>query len=115
MSTLSLNTNEDVENLETFYLINFGDIDSLERQQLRALINYLLTFDVEEQCLQYIQSLSKDDRVIFIAKENACPQLIPQLASLRQVVSIYIRTGTKKPKDQRRRGPDKVKQSFLFV
>ncbi|CAF4559569.1 unnamed protein product, partial [Rotaria magnacalcarata] len=45
-------TIEENENLETFYIICLGDsIKNEIRQELRSIINYLLVFEDEQQCL----------------------------------------------------------------
>jgi len=101
MTTSPTETIQKVENLDTFYLIWFGNsINNEVQQQLRTLINYLLIFEDEQQCLQYIQSLSKDDRVILIVKGKLCQQIISHIVHLRQIISIYIYFNDKKLNEQ---------------
>ncbi|CAF1394223.1 unnamed protein product, partial [Rotaria sordida] len=60
------------ENLETFSLIwldaSVNDTqENIDAQrQLRKLINFLKTFEDADKCEQYIRSLPKDDRIVFI-------------------------------------------------
>jgi len=103
---------QEIENLETFYLIWFGNSLSNEfQQQLRTVINYLLTFEDEQQCLKYIQSLSKDDRVILIVKEK----LSQQIVHLRQIISIYIYSNEKKVNEQWTKNFKKVDYSYRLI
>ncbi|UJR32954.1 hypothetical protein I4U23_020417 [Adineta vaga] len=99
-----------MDNLETFYLISFRNLIDQELQaQLRTIINYLLLFDDEEQCLEYIQSLSQDDRVILIIKDSSNLQYV----SFRQITSIYIYSNnTKKSTEQRTKPSKKIKGIF---
>ena len=99
------------ENLETFYLVSFRNlIDSELYEQLKTIINYVVLFDDEEQCLQYIQSLAKDDRIFVIVKHNCSSQFVSQLVTIRQIVSIYIYSdSTKKSSEQWTKNSKKVK------
>ncbi|CAF0913483.1 unnamed protein product [Adineta ricciae] len=99
------------ENLETFYLISFRNlIDSELYEQLQTIINYVVLFDDEEQCLQYIQSLTKDDRIFVIIKDNSSSQFVSQLVTLRQIVFIYIYT--KKSSEQLTKNSKKIRDVF---
>lgn len=81
----------DVKNLEACSLIWFGDSITNElRKQLRTVINYLLVFDDEQQCLQYISSLSKYDQIILIIKRKSSEDFILKTSPLKQIYSIYI-------------------------
>ena len=59
------------ENRETYCLIwldpsiNSSKENIQAQKQLRTLINHLLTFEDDQECLKYIHSLSKDDRGYF--------------------------------------------------
>jgi hypothetical protein len=115
MTTSPIETIQKVENLETFYLIWFGNpINNEIQQQLRTLINYLLIFEDEQQCLQYIQSLSKDDRVILIVKGKLCQRIISQIVHLQQIISIYIYFNDKKLNEQWTKNFKKVNYSIPF-
>ncbi|CAF0831268.1 unnamed protein product [Adineta steineri] len=114
MSTSLTNINEEVENLEPFYLIWFGNsINNDIQQQLRAIINYLLIFDDEEQCLNYIYSLSKGDRIILIVTEKFGEHFVPQIVHLRQIVSIYIYCNSKKNNEQWIKKYKKIKRVII--
>lgn len=84
------------ENLETYCLVwldNYANSSSENRQaqqQLIRIINQLLTFENEYQCLQHIQTLPKNDRVILIASGRFGRQIVPQIVDFRQITSIYI-------------------------
>ncbi|CAF4736512.1 unnamed protein product, partial [Rotaria sp. Silwood1] len=106
MSTIR--TIEETENLETFYLIWLGDSMKNEvRQQLRTIINYLLIFEDEQQCFQYIYSLSKNDRVILLVKRKLSQNFIPQIIHLQQIASIYIYSNDKNTNEQGKKNMNK--------
>ncbi|CAF2408453.1 unnamed protein product [Rotaria sp. Silwood2] len=110
----AIRTIEEVENLETFYLIWLGDSMKNEvRQQLRTIINYLLIFEDEQQCLEYIRSLSKDDRVILVIKKKLSQQFIPQIAHFQQITSIYIHSNDKNINEQSMKNLNKVKGAIV--
>jgi hypothetical protein len=83
-------------NLETYCLIwvdnsvnsSKNNIDA--QQQLRITISHLLTFDDDQQCIQYLHTLSNDDRVILIVSGKLGQILVPQIIHFRQIISIYI-------------------------
>jgi hypothetical protein len=110
MTTVLTDTIQEVENLESFHLIWLSNSINTEiQQQLRTIINYLLTFEDKQQCLQYIHSLSKDDRIIFIVNGKFSQQFIPQIVHLRQIISIYIYCHDKKPHEHWTKNFKKVK------
>lgn len=97
MATVVTNTIQEIENLETLYLIWLSNSINIEiQQQLRTIINYFLPFEDKKQCLQYIQSLSKDDRIILIINGKYGQQIIPQIVHLQQIISIYVCSHDKK-------------------
>ena len=84
------------ENLEIFSLI-WLDLptnnihENLDiQQQLRAIINYLKLFEDIDDCEQYIQSLSKDDRIVILIHEKLATEILSRIHELRQIISIYI-------------------------
>ncbi|CAF0746203.1 unnamed protein product [Didymodactylos carnosus] len=83
-------------NLETFHLIwldavaNDTEEDVDAQQRLRTSINHLRTFKYENACEQYIQGVSKDDRVVLISSGQLGREVVPRIHQLRQVSSIYI-------------------------
>jgi hypothetical protein len=115
MTTILTSLNQEVENLEIFYLIWFGNSINIEiQQQLRTIINYLIIFEDEQQCLQYIHSLSKDDRVILIVNGKFSQKFVPQIVHLQQITSIYILAKDKKPIEQWAKNFKKVNDSNPF-
>ncbi|CAF0824451.1 unnamed protein product [Rotaria sordida] len=84
------------ENFEIFGLIwldlstnNVHDNIDIQ-QQIRSIINNLKIFHNIDTCEQYIRSLSKDDRIVFLVNEKHAFQIIPRICELRQIISIYI-------------------------
>jgi plasmid stabilization system protein ParE len=106
MATAQSNTTQINENLETYSLIwvdpfvNNSSDNRQAQEHLKAIINHLLTFEDDQQCLRYIKNLSKDDRIILIASGKCGRQIVPQIANLRQIISIYIYCMDKRANDQ---------------
>ena len=95
-SAISFNSASADNNLETFSLAWLdAQVDSTEenkqtQQQLRQIINHLKTFHDQQQCHDYITSLSSQDRLVLIVSGQYGQKLVPQIHSLRQVSAIYI-------------------------
>ena len=93
-------------NLETYCLIwldaavNSSQENVAAQKQLRASINHLVTFEDEQQCLQYIRSLPNDDRSVLIVSHRFGRSIVPQIARLRQIISIYVYCMDKKASEQ---------------
>ena len=92
-------------NLETYCLIwvdtavnNSKNLDA--QQQLRTSINRLLTFQEDQQCLQHIYSLPKDDRIVLIVSGRLGRIIVPQIVQFRQIISIYVYCMDKKANQQ---------------
>ena len=89
-------TVEKDENLEANGLIwldasvNSSQENLQAQQQLRTSIDHLLTFDDDQQCLQHIHSLSKNNRVVLIVSETMGRIILPQIDQFQQITSIYI-------------------------
>jgi len=86
----------DETNLETFSLIwldaqvNRSKQNVEAQEQLRKLINQLKTFDDGQLCENYIQSLSENNRIVFMSSGQLGKEIVPRIHHLRQVFSIYI-------------------------
>ncbi len=93
-------------NLETFSLcwldeqVNTTEDNRETQEKLREIINHLKTFDDQNECHQYIQSLSQQDRLILIISGRCGRQLVPQIHQLRQLISIYVYCMDKKGNEQ---------------
>lgn len=78
------------------------------QEKLRASINQLDPFDNKEECLKYIQSLSPDNRIIFICSGKFGHIVVPQIHRLRQVSSIYVFCRNKRLNEQWAQNYDKA-------
>ena len=106
-----MTTIEHIENLEGFYLIWLGNhIDNEFQQHLRTIINYLLIFEYEQNCSEYIRSRTKDDRIVFIVDGKLSQQIVPNVVHLRQINSIYIFSNDKKTVEQWAKSYKKVNE-----
>ncbi|CAF1360255.1 unnamed protein product [Rotaria sordida] len=88
--------NSEEENLETYFLIwlDNSTVNIQKKQhtqvELRSSIHYLKIFSDEEQCENYIRSLSNVDRIIFITNTQLGKKFIPRIHQLPQITSIYV-------------------------
>jgi len=99
-------TSKVTENLETYGLlwldasVNSSQKNIQAQQQLRTSINHLLTFEDDQQCLQYVQFAPKDDRIILIVSGRFGRIIVPKIVQLRQIISIYVYCIDKKANEQ---------------
>ncbi|CAF0992439.1 unnamed protein product [Rotaria sordida] len=83
-------------NLETFHLVWLDPAaddtaeDEEGQQLLRTSINHLRKFKDIEKCENYIQTVSKSDRIVFIVTGRLGQEMMPRIHQLRQISSIYI-------------------------
>jgi hypothetical protein len=104
LNSKALVSNDD--NLETFSLlwldaqVNTTEDNRQTQQKLRQIINHLKTFDDQEQCHQYILSLSPQDRLVLIISGRCGRQLVPQIHQLRQLSSVYVYCMDKQANEQ---------------
>lgn len=87
---------QEYNNLETYSilwldpLVNDGKEYIDAQQRLRVSINYIRTFKSLDNCEEYIQSVPKQDRIIFIINNQLGQELIPRIHQYQQIFSIYI-------------------------
>jgi len=109
------------DNLEAFSLywldaqVNTTDDNRQTQKKLRQIINHLKTFDDQNQCHQYILSLSPQDRLVLIISGRYGRQLVPQIHQLRQLSSIYVYCMDKKANEQWTKNFIKVRWTTLFL
>ncbi len=82
-------------NLELFSIIWFDsnlNIDDSRKtdEKLRHIINHLKKFQDIEQCQQYIEQRSEEDRLVIIVSGTQGQQMVPHIHHLGQVSSIYV-------------------------
>ncbi|CAF1212797.1 unnamed protein product [Adineta steineri] len=93
---------EQNQNYETYSLIwldqsvNNSSENIQAQEQLRTLINHLVTFENEHDCFHYIRSIDKGDRVVLIVSGHLGSVIVPKLIGLRQLASIYVYCKNKK-------------------
>jgi hypothetical protein len=109
------------ENLEAYSLIwldscvNDSSDNRQAQTQLKNTINHLLTFNDDQQCLRYIKNLTKDDRIILIASGSFGREIVPHIANLRPITSIFIYCMNKKANEQWAQKFPKVTISLKIV
>lgn len=92
----SASLSQQKQNLETYFIIwldatvNRSEENVEAQQQLRKSINYLTTFDDDNECEEYIRSVSKDDRIVLIVSGQLGRKIVPRTHQLRQIFSIYV-------------------------
>jgi protein gp37 len=106
MAKALTNVTQVYQNLETYCLIwldvsvNNSQENIQAQQQLRTSINHLITFEDYQQCLQYIEFVPKDDRIILIVSGRLGQIIVPKIVKYRQVTSIYVYCMDKKANEQ---------------
>ncbi|CAF2202747.1 unnamed protein product [Rotaria magnacalcarata] len=66
------------------------------KQKLRSIINHVKIFQDREECKQYIEQRSKDDRIVLIVNSHLGQQLVSSIHKLPQVLAIYVSSTNKK-------------------
>ncbi len=106
MATAMSNRTQEDENLETYCLIWLdASVDESQeniqaQKQLRTSINHLLTFEDDQECLQYIDSIPKDDRIILIVSGRLGQIIVPKIVKYRQIASVYVYCMNKKANEE---------------
>ncbi len=60
------------------------------QKSLKFFIHRFQIFNESNPCEEYTRSTSIDIRIILIANENLCEQIIPRIHQLRHIFAIYI-------------------------
>lgn len=89
------------KNLEIFSVVWLAEKSEAQdmrdaEQKLRSIVNRLKKFDDVDQCQQYIEQRSNQDRLIVIVTDRLAQQIIPSIHNLRHVISIYVYSFEKK-------------------
>jgi hypothetical protein len=81
----------DGECMEIFSLIWLDSaVDQNTQRKLRTLINYFKKFQNVNECQQYIEQRSENDRLVIIVSGRFGIEIVPKIHQLRQVSSIYV-------------------------
>ena len=88
------------DHLEIFSLIWLDtNVDAQKNQntqeKLRTIINHIKKFNDADECKNYIEQTSKDDRLVLIVSGQLGRQIVPSIHQLRQVSAIYINSEDK--------------------
>lgn len=84
------------ESYEIFSIVWLGSPnsniqDNVEiQQQFRSIINCLRTFQDIQECENYIESLSKEDRMVLVVDDTYAFKMVTRSHDIRQLISIYI-------------------------
>ncbi|CAF0920693.1 unnamed protein product [Adineta steineri] len=106
-------------NLETICLVwldavvNTSQDNINAQQQFRQIINHLETFQNVQDCKQYLQQTSNDDRIFLIVSGRLGHEIVPQVHSYRQISSIYVYCMDKKRNEEWAKHFTKVKGVFI--
>lgn len=109
------------DHLETFSLLWIKDeVSKTEKshnneQKLRTIINHLKIFDSTDECHQYIQSRSKEDRFLLIINDRFDRELISTIHDNYQVSSIYIYCSNENKIKQWSKGFSKVRHCLEYI
>lgn len=88
-------TNGDFNHLEIFSIVWLDDDAGFNKHHhteeiLRAAINHIRKFHNVEDCKNYIEQTSIQDRLLVIVSDELSEKLIPSIHHFRQVTAIYI-------------------------
>ncbi|CAF1411315.1 unnamed protein product, partial [Adineta ricciae] len=81
------------KNLENFSLVWLDETASKhpdEEKRLRTVISHLKKFDGIDQTESYIQSVSKEDQIVFVVNGKCSHEIISRIHLLPQIFAIYI-------------------------
>jgi hypothetical protein len=94
MTTLSPSVcNTDLETVCLIWLdasVNVSTENIETQKELQSIIHYFKTFQNVQDCEQFIQQKSNDDRIYFIVSGRLGQEIVPRIHHLRQVFSIYV-------------------------
>jgi len=103
------------QNLDTYCLI-WLDTSSIKsrktiqaQKQFQKLLDHLIIFNNDQQCLKYITSVAKDDRIILIVSGQSYQTIVPEFIKYRSIASIYVYSIDKKDNGQWVKNFSKVK------
>ncbi|CAF3459992.1 unnamed protein product [Rotaria socialis] len=82
--------------------------------KLRNIINNIITYTDDDQCVQYIDSIS-NDKVYLIVSSTLGQRVVPYVHLLSQVDSIFIFCGNKKRYEQWAKNWPKIKGVFMQI
>lgn len=83
-------------NLENYTLIWLDKAVNDDRENIHAqarfreTIHHLKLIQKADECVKYIHSLSKDDRVILIVSGRLGQEVVPDVHSLPQLCVVYV-------------------------
>ncbi|CAF1592262.1 unnamed protein product, partial [Didymodactylos carnosus] len=92
-SVTDMNRYENLEDITIIWLDSQMNesLDCFDTQlRLRHIINYLLTFDNIDACVDYIQSYVQDEKLFFIVSGIDGELIIPKIHFLPKISSIYV-------------------------
>ena len=95
LSTLSSQSNIQIEHLETFNLIWLDEKRIEEQNQqlkkrLRQLTTNFIYFDDVRLCEQWLNSRPTDEKILFIVPPKLGTKIVPQVHNLTSIIRIYI-------------------------
>jgi len=97
----SRSTNTAAPNLELFAClwldqeVDLTDENCVTQQELRRVINHLLTFNDEIQCEQYIRKATRE-KIVLIVSGKLGREIVPRLHDLPQFSACYVFCANKK-------------------
>ena len=75
--------------------------DNVNAQRLfRMIMVYLKAFDNVQDCEQYLQETSRDDRIFLIVSGRLGQEIVPKIHHIRQIPIIYVYCMDKKRNEE---------------
>ncbi len=93
MAAITLVEENNLEIVDAIWLdasVNVAKENFDAQQRIRSIINHLKIFENVQDCEQYIQQTSKDDRIFLIVSGRLGEEIVPRIHHYRQISSIYV-------------------------
>ncbi|CAF3610138.1 unnamed protein product [Rotaria sp. Silwood1] len=99
-TSILLNDDKCLEVFSPIWLDSYANDNRHAEQKLRSVINYLKKFQDIEECEQYIEKTSEQNRLILIVSGMLGREIVPSIHYHRKVISIYIYCMDKETNEQ---------------
>lgn len=72
------------------WLDDSPESDQFTETKLRSIVNHFMKYQDVSLCQQYIENMSKDDRLVLIVSGRLGKKIVPLIHKLPQVSRIYV-------------------------
>ncbi|CAF1144089.1 unnamed protein product [Adineta ricciae] len=110
---------QEKNNLESICLVwldssvNASNDNVNAQRLLRMIMIYLKVFDNVQDCEQYLQEASRDDRIFLVVSGQLGQVIVPKIHHIRQIAIIYVYCMNKKRNEEWTKMFPKIKGVFI--